>query len=312
MYKVSGRKDRKLNKANGFLMTNVQMQNPTENKIAKIKEHFEKYLQAVVDKMTPQTELTEACRYALLSGGKRWRPLLLFMIAEALGHNDKLDDAAVAVEMFHTASLIADDLPSMDNDDFRRGQPTVHKKFGEAVAIMASYALISEGYSAIYRCTLALSESGLESAETRGLLAVQCVAHNAGIQGATGGQFFDLKEQKFSQEEILNIHRQKTASIFEISLVLGWLFGGGDLEKLPLVQKLAMNFGTAFQIVDDLHDFQQDADRLSTVNYAQSFGVESAKSTIEKLVQECKALLEKLGIQDSLLNPLMQKLLDHA
>lgn len=286
---------------------------PQKN-LEAIKREFEQRLEEKMSSLSPQNELTQACHYAITTGGKRWRPLLVLLFGQALQQemSEALWEAAIAVEMFHTASLIADDLPSMDNDDFRRGKETTHKKFGEAVAIMASYTLISEGYSALYRAAQSATQLEINQAQMRGLLAVESVAHNAGLQGATGGQFYDLKEQELTQEKLLMIHRQKTASIFEISMVLGWLFGGGELTKLANVQELAMEFGTAFQLVDDLKDALSDAKSDHEANFAQVFGAELTREYVVKMLSNCKKLLGQLGLANQELGMILAMLEERA
>lgn len=266
-----------------------------------MKEHFEKLLSKKMKNMKPVNELTRACAYATSTGGKRLRPLLVLLVGKAAAQDQfstcekSLQEAAMAIEMFHTASLIADDLPSMDNDDLRRGMESTHKKYGEAVAIMASYALISEGYTALYKATSLASDEQIDQAQMRGLLAVECVAHNAGVQGATGGQFLDLNQTNMSEEEILEMHRQKTASIFEIAMVLGYLFGGGPIQKLQKVKELATLFGISFQLIDDLDDYEKDPGQ-DEVNFAKIFGKEATSKKASELLEKAQELLGALQI----------------
>jgi geranylgeranyl diphosphate synthase type II len=281
--------------------------------MAAMRQKVDALLKKHMDHMSPSTELTEACRYAVLGEGKRLRPILLLLMAQALKSPWDVSDAACAVEMFHCASLIADDLPSMDNDDFRRGRPSVHKAYGEAVAIMASYALISEGYDAIYNNTMKLIEQGAGEAEYRGLLAVQNVAYNAGIDGATGGQFIDLKVKNPSFEQLEEILKKKTASIFEISSVLGWLFGGGDLKRLSEVKDFAFHLGMAFQILDDLDDLQQDdAKGAPQINFASHLGEVIAKARALDHLSTCRNLLIALNIDTAALLGILEQLENKA
>lgn len=277
--------------------------------MSMLRQKINALLDASMDHMVPSTELTEACRYAVLGEGKRLRPILLMLIAQALGSKWDVSDAACAVEMFHCASLIADDLPSMDNDDFRRGRPSVHKAFGEAVAIMASYALISEGYDAIYTNTMKLIEQKAPEAEYRGLLAVQNVAYNAGVDGATGGQFIDLKVKNPTFSQLEEILKKKTASIFEISCVLGWLFGGGDLSRLAEVKELAFHMGMAYQILDDLDDLSQDdARQASQINYASHLGEVIAKARAQDHLKACQNLMISLKIDTPALLSILEQM----
>ncbi|MBU6446236.1 MAG: polyprenyl synthetase family protein, partial [Verrucomicrobia bacterium] len=159
--------------------------------------------------MGEKNTLRDACEYALRGGGKRLRPTIVLMIAEALGFGADAMPAALSVEFFHTASLIADDLPCMDNDDVRRNRPSLHKVFGESAAILASYALIAEGYGGIYR------NSG--NNPKAAVICLEAATRCAGISGATGGQFLDLYPPDFSFETVQKIIYQKTVTLFEIS-----------------------------------------------------------------------------------------------
>lgn len=218
--------------------------------------------------------LTDACHYALTSGGKRFRPAIVHMVAEALGKNKIVSEAALAVEYFHTASLIADDLPCMDNDDLRRGRPSLHKEFGEDVALLASYALISEGYAAIGR-------NGVDLEKKENLaLALESATRNTGALGATGGQYLDLYPPNFDKKTVLEVLEKKTVTLFELAFVLGWLFGGGEALKLDRVKKAAYHFGMAFQIADDLDDHQQDEARGNSANLAVVLGFEATKQQL--------------------------------
>lgn len=217
----------------------------------------------------PHSLVRDACQYALETSGKRFRPALLMMIVEALGSSEDVTHAALAVEYFHTASLIADDLPCMDDDSFRRQVPATHIKFGESTALLATYALIATGYDYI-----ALQS---QSKPQLAPLAIRCVSRTTGLCGATGGQYYDLNLPALTKEALEQIIVLKTVSLFEMSFCLGWIFGGGDSEKLNVVSELAYHFGMAFQIADDLEDWDQD-----DVNLAKLIGREDAYKTIQK------------------------------
>lgn len=247
--------------------------------IEQIQNKIESALRHFVEEMGEKNGLRDACEYALLNGGKRFRPILVLMIAEALGAKRDVMDAALSVEFFHTASLIADDLPCMDNDDIRRDQPTVHKVFGESIAILASYALIAEGYGGIFR-------NGKECPELASIclkFATKC----AGVNGATGGQFLDLYPVQSSLKAIQKVIYQKTVTLFEISFIFGWVFGGGDLSKIQEVELSAYHLGMAFQIADDLLDEIQD----SQTNIIFAVGKERA---IEMFKEEMNAFISSL------------------
>ncbi len=250
----------------------------------------------------PPSPVCEACVYTLKSGGKRFRPTIVLMVADALKSKNTTVPAALAIEYFHTASLVADDLPCMDDDDVRRNQPSTHKKYGESIALLASYALIAEGYRKIAE-NIALANL------TNRLAAIllECASINTGLYGATGGQFLDIQPPNLSLETLRDIIHKKTVSLFEIAFVFGWLFGGGSLEKLPHVKKLASHFGCAFQIADDIEDVEADALSGRRVNVAGVFGVEKAQQLLKEEAQGYLKMLATLGIESTplknLINP---------
>lgn len=237
--------------------------------------------------------LKKACEYALLNGGKRFRPSLVFMVAEALKSNKNVTNAALAIEYFHTSSLIADDLPCMDDDDERRSKPTVHKIYGEAVALLASYALIAEGYGAIAAC---LPEKEEHDDYKRVALALENATFNTGLSGATGGQFLDIFPPDLSMKTVREVIHKKTISLFEIAFIFGWLFGGGDLKKLSNVKTCASHFGMAFQIADDLGDVEQDLKNERKINMSGIFGIETAKQLFFEEISGYRSALTNLQI----------------
>jgi geranylgeranyl diphosphate synthase type II len=238
-----------------------------------------------------KTKLAEACEYSLMQGGKRFRPALVLMVAKALHSKHDVMDAALAVEFFHTASLIADDLPCMDDDKERRGKPASHIVFGEAIALLASYALISEGYQGLTDNAATLERAGVLNASKIGMLATENASYNTGIFGATGGQYLDLFPPQRDDATYRETVMKKTVSLFEISFVLGWLFGGGDLEKLPLVKTTAYHYGMAFQIADDFDDYKADLAEERLMNAVSLFGKDEALIMFQT---ELKSYLEGL------------------
>jgi geranylgeranyl diphosphate synthase type II len=219
--------------------------------------HKQQAIESALDRYTRfgadcPDELREAIRYSLLTPGKRLRPMLVMLASEACGGEaDTAVPAACAVEMIHTYSLIHDDLPSMDNDDARRGRATCHKKFGEGVAILAGDAL------------LALAFEVLAREITPPEVAVACVATLGTAAGATalvGGQCDDIgKELASGSREILeSIHNRKTGALFLASLRLGGLVAGASETELEALRSFGANLGLAFQITDDLLDIRED------------------------------------------------------
>jgi geranylgeranyl diphosphate synthase type II len=276
-------------------MTTAEMQK-TSNFYAhrdKIEQEIAKSILTLGEK----TKLRDACEYALKSGGKRFRPLLVLLVAEALGNNLNVLDAALSVEFFHTASLIVDDLPCMDNEEERRSQPTLHKIYGESIALLSSYALICAAFEKIHTNTTKMKESTFrETADTAGMLALENATRCAGISGATGGQFYDIFPPNLTLETLRQVIYQKTVTLFEVSFVFGWLFGGGDPFRIEQVKKSAYHFGMAFQIADDLGDLAQDEKNQREINLAKHIGKERAYSVFDEELKLFKISLMELGL----------------
>jgi len=204
-----------------------------------------------------EKNLLDACRYSLFAGGKRLRPILCMAAAEIVGGSlQVVMPVACALEMIHTYSLIHDDLPAMDNDDFRRGRPTSHKVYGEAMAILAGDALLTEAFRFIADAGL----NGLLPAE-KVLTAVRIMSKAAGYRGMIGGQVIDLEcedlEVDIATVEYMHVH--KTGALISASLELGALLGGGSEEEIAALRQYGHHLGLAFQITDDLLDIEGEA-----------------------------------------------------
>lgn len=235
---------------------------------AALKECLSAYQQA-------PSGLMEAMQYSLFAGGKRLRPALALGACELIcGDDAPALPAACALEMIHTYSLIHDDLPSMDNDDLRRGRPTSHKQFTEATAILAGDALL----------TMAFYELG----RTGRADAVALLAEASGVAGMVGGQFYDMQAEgtKNSLEQLQQIHACKTGALITVSLHLGALFGNASTPQLDALIQYGRHLGMLFQITDDILDVTGDAARIgkSTGKDAQS-----AKATYPAIVGLDKA-----------------------
>lgn len=261
------------------------------------REAFEKHLKVEIPHLCEKNKLGDACEYALLNGGKRVRPIIILLVAKALGFERVPLDACLSVEFFHTASLIADDLPCMDNDDYRRDRPSVHKVFGETVALLASYGLITAGFEMIH-------QSAREFSAEIGMVALKCATKGSGFSGATGGQFLDLFPKGQSLEDIREVIEKKTVTLFEVAFVFGWLFGGGDLALLETVKRASYHFGWAFQVADDLDDFRRDEEREDSSNLAICLGKDQASFLLEGKIREFESEMKKLQI----FNPEFQQL----
>lgn len=267
-----------------------------------LRDGFEDVLKRDLELMRERIKLCDAIEYALLTGGKRFRPLIVISIAQALG-SCNVKPAALAVEYFHTASLIADDLPCMDNDAMRRGEKSLHCAFDETTALLASYALICAAFERVH-------ENAKLCGANEGMIALEQAARAAGLKGATGGQFLDLFPPDHQADTLLDILNRKTVTLFETAFVLGWVFGGGDLEQLDAVRKAALHFGLAFQIGDDLCDFEQDTGRV-TSNYAVALGRDKAAQAFYEHTAALDLLLKKLHLDGSGLKDLKNLLMHH-
>lgn len=276
------------------------------------KQRLESGLIESIQSIGCKSELRDACEYALLNGGKRFRPAIVLVIAEALKSPVSVLQAALAVEYFHTASLIADDLPCMDDDDKRRGKPSLHKVYGESTALLASYALIAAGYECLAKNTNELRAAAVSFAKDCDricVLSLENATYNTGLMGASGGQFLDISPPDLSEKTLRGIIHKKTVSLFEISFVLGWLFGGGKKELLGEVKQAASHFGMAFQLADDFDDMAQDIKNDRKVNMANACGKKEALGMFHKEIEEFQKKLKLLNLDRSPLHHISEALL---
>ena len=272
--------------------------------------HRDKIEQEIARSITSfgeKTKLRDACEYALTNSGKRFRPLIVLLVADALENGLNVYEAALSVEFFHTASLIADDLPCMDNDDERREKPSLHKVYGETIALLSSYALITAGFEKIHRNASVMRDSGLPFSQFSDrccTIALESATHCSGILGATGGQFLDLFPPNHNLDTVKQVIYQKTVTLFEVAFVFGWVFGGGDLSKLDKVKKAAYHFGMAFQTADDIGDMLQDEKKQREISIARLIGKERALAFFEEEMRQLSRALEELR----LLTPSFEKM----
>lgn len=263
------------------------------NLLRPYQKEIEICIQQSVAGLGSPSVLRDACEYALTNGGKRFRPALVLMVAKSLNPHAKVKDAALAIEYFHTASLIADDLPCMDDDSKRRDMPSTHVKFDEATALLASYALIAAGYELLAKNAKMLHDRSVFP------LIIHNVSVNTGLEGASGGQYLDINPPDLKESTLREIIHKKTVSLFEISFVLGWLYGGGNPQALSLVKQAAAHFGMAFQIADDFGDMEQDVGNERLVNFPNVFGKEKAYFIFQEEMSGFFKVLETLHLQDS-------------
>ena len=200
----------------------------------------------------PQKQLFEAMEYSLLAGGKRLRPVFAFEFCRMCGADwKKAAPFAAAIEMIHTYSLIHDDLPSMDNDDFRRGRPTNHKVYGEGMAILAGDGLLSAAMELMLR-------SAVQMGDLRGVRAAEAIARRAGVTGMVAGQVMDVTGEgsEPTLEKVDYIHRHKTADLLTAPIEAGFILAGADDKTVSAGCEYGVNLGLAFQMVDDLLDVE--------------------------------------------------------
>lgn len=257
----------------------------SSDRFAEYREYIEQYLAGYFCQFEtePQKKLYEAMRYSLLAGGKRLRPAFVFEFCRLCGGDWKsAAPFAGAIEMIHTYSLIHDDLPCMDNDDYRRGRLTNHKVYGEAMAVLAGDALLTDAFA------LAASAQ-LPNAGDMGR-AIRVLAENAGSPGMVGGQVLDMLSQtrECSEDEVLAIQSRKTGALVKAACVLGVIAGGGTEEQIQASSQFADCLGLAFQIRDDMLDVIGDAGELG-----KAVGVDAEKNTFVRLygIEKCESLV---------------------
>lgn len=246
--------------------------------------------------------LNEAMRYAVFAGGKRVRPVLAILAGEAYGaERGWILPAASALEMVHTFSLVHDDLPALDNDDLRRGQPTLHREFEESTAVLAGDALLNLGFRLLAR------EPRQASAEHR-LRAVQLLAEAVGVEGMIGGQMDDLEAERQWPEDPIGalqaIHRRKTGALITAAMRLGGVYAGCTEEQDDLLRRLGERLGLLFQIVDDILDVEGSTDKLGKtahkderalkLTYPSLYGLQESKRRMSEVREEALALAARL------------------
>lgn len=278
----------------------MDFNNWMKNKINKVESHLNK---SIEEKENPQKLIYTAMNYSLLSGGKRLRPVLLLASYELFKENEEdVLPFACAMEMIHTYSLIHDDLPAMDNDDYRRGKLSNHKKFGEAQAILAGDGLLNKAF-----------ESGLEAALNSGndtkcaVKALLEIAKSSGSDGMIGGQVVDMfgHNKLKTLEELKYMYSLKTGAIIKSSIVAGAILGGANDQELSALESYAAKIGLAFQIEDDILDVTSTLEKLGKktgsdaandkVTYLSFVSVEQAQEEVANLTKEAIKDLNLFG-----------------
>ncbi|WP_110064441.1 polyprenyl synthetase family protein [Cytobacillus oceanisediminis] len=283
-----------------------------EQSLVSFSEHHKKILEnqlkESISKLNAPPAVKESMLYSLEAGGKRIRPLLLFATLAAFGEDTiKGLWTAAAIEMVHTYSLIHDDLPSMDDDDLRRGKPTNHKIFGEAFAILAGDALLTYSFQSV-----AETPDEFASAEIK-LSLIKELSKASGAEGMVGGQVADIngEGQQLALEDLEYIHLHKTGKLLECSVVSGAILAQADQETVQVLSHFAYHLGLAFQIRDDILDLEGTEDMIgkpigsdeskNKSTYPSLLTMEGAKEALESHIKAAKGKLKETGLNTELL-----------
>jgi len=242
----------------------------------------------------------KAIRYAVFPGGKRFRPILTIASAEICGIDpSKVLPTACAVELIHSYSLVHDDLPSMDNDDYRRNKPSVHRKFNEGMAILTGDALLTKAFEFIAENANIAGISDEKIVEI-----IKIVARASGADGMVGGQVADTfminkpgATKTYTSRFVNYVHSHKTGALIEASILAGAVLSGGSREEINALKNYGERIGFAFQIADDMFDVKKDR-----VNYSDIYGTKKSKRDTNRLIDEAKKSLEIFGSKKEILS----------
>ena len=291
-------------------MTKQQLADKTK----QIEETIYQYLPKAEGEQKP---VIEAMNYSVLAGGKRLRPMLMKEVFDMFGGEGKvIEPFMTAIEMIHTYSLVHDDLPAMDNDEYRRGKKTTWAQFDECTAILAGDGLLNFAF-----------ETALQ-AETENnpylVKALRILAKKAGIYGMIGGQTADIEAEKpesnVNGEKLLFIHEHKTAALIQASMMIGAVLAGASDEEITKIEKCAYNIGIAFQIQDDILDVTSTLEVLgkpigsdeknNKKTYVSIYGLEKSKEDVKRLSEEAIAILASFGKRNLFLEELVEQLIN--
>jgi len=285
----------------GLIMTET-LRTTWEKLAGTIDDALDRFLPKTTD---PPKPLHRAMRYSVFAGGKRLRPVLCLLTGRLVGGRDRLLlPAACALEMVHTYSLIHDDLPAMDDDDFRRGKPTAHRKFGEAMAILSGDALLTFAFETI---------TARVRNRDRAARLCQELSRAAGSTGMVGGQVVDVlsEEKKPNRGLVEEIHKRKTAALIRASVRMGAITGGANLKVLRTLTRFAEAVGLLFQITDDLLDETGDVKRMGKrlrkdaargkQTYPRAFGIDRTHTVAEQTARKAEVALKTFGKRAALL-----------
>ncbi|MGL4210073.1 MAG: polyprenyl synthetase family protein [Cetobacterium somerae] len=268
-----------------------------KNYLKTKRELVDSNIEYHLNKLEYPNVIAEGMRYSVLNGGKRLRPILLLMVLELF--DKKIDlglPIAVAIEMIHSYSLVHDDLPALDNDDYRRGKLTTHKKFGEAEAILIGDALLTHSFSVITDETKGVASDKL-------VKIIGMVSRYAGINGMIGGQTVDIESEKkkVSLETLKYIHENKTGKLIKLPVEIGAIISEATEEEYKALENYADGIGLAFQIKDDILDIEGDFEKigkpigsdleLEKTTYPSIFGIEKSKEILKEVISGAKRSL---------------------
>jgi len=258
-----------------------------ENKKNTIDKALDEYLPS--EEKAPSI-IHKAMRYSVFGGGKRIRPIFTLATAELFGRDDEsVIKIACGIELIHTFSLIHDDLPCVDNDDFRREKPSSHKVFGEAIAILAGDALLVSGFDSIVK------NSEVKEIKKQSILKViKETSFYIGTENMLGGEVEDISvdNKDITKEALINLYMKKTSALICLSIRSGAILSGANQKQLKALTKYGENVGLAFQIVDDMLDIMQDQRDTEKPNYANKYGMKESNRESEKLIKEAKDSLK--------------------
>lgn len=254
---------------------------------------------AISDRLPYQEKIYDAMEYSLFTGGKRLRPIMLLKSFEMFNSDlDKVMPFAIALEMIHTYSLVHDDLPSMDNDDFRRGKPTNHKVFGEAMAILTGDGLLNFAFeimsSTIYNNSYSVHDYKRLSR------AMMEISSYSGVRGMIGGQVIDLfvSHENMFEDKLIYMYKTKTAALIQAGIVSGAIIGGASEEEIKSLRDFGLYLGLAYQIRDDILDGEQDS-IINKVTYLNYYNREKAEEGVRNLSHKALECLESLRDRDT-------------
>lgn len=271
-----------------------------KNFLSEKKVFVEDSINLFLNELTYPTQIAEGMKYAVLNGGKRIRPILLLMILDLFDKDEKLGvPSAAALEMIHSYSLVHDDLPALDNDDYRRGKLTTHKKFGEAEGILIGDALLTHAF-------YILTEKNLNLLSPEKIVEiVRLTSSYAGINGMIGGQMIDIESEnkKIDIETLKYIHKNKTGKLLRLPIEIGCVISETSKNIREKLEKFADLIGLAFQIKDDILDIEGDFEtlgkpigsdaELNKSTYPSLIGLDESKKLLQEIVDEAKNIIKE-------------------